>query len=55
MRRMNGKMGQKWRPTLWLCKLSFLYASLDCAIELSVKGWTLRNVLIVCEDVFLKG
>lgn len=55
MRLINGKMGQIMRPTLWLRKLSLLYASLDCAIELSVERCTLRDVFIVCENVFLKG
>ena len=48
-------MGIELRPTLWLCKLSLLYTGLDCAIELSVERCTLRDVFIVCEDVFLKG
>lgn len=43
------------RLTLWLCELSLLHTSLDRAVELSVEGCTRGDVLIVREDVFLKG
>ena len=43
------------RLTLWLCELSLFHTSLDRAVELSIERCARGDVLVVREDVFLKG
>lgn len=42
------------RRTLWKCKFFLVRACLDSTVELAIEGCARRDILVVCEDIFLE-